>query len=589
MRKLLPLLLLLTLACNFLSAPAITPTLNTTAEPTPPASATLAPATAIRPPTESPAPEPSPTAGGEHHLRPDDITFHPDPQLYSGDIVSLEIGAEGAPPAWQEASVSVYVDVRGGQPMAAGRFGRFGIGERAQATLRWVWDTTGLEGPQTLVIAVTPPGDASAGLAPLDVLTLTVQLLPADQRPMPEPLVSWAEAESECCLFHYLTATAAARDIDLIRSEADRAFARVEEVLGVRQDEKVVFTMLSRLLGHGGFASEEISLTYIDRDPAGVDLNSVFVHEGTHILDRSLSKTRPAIMTEGLAVYVAGGHYKPEALDKRAAALLTLGRYIPLAELADNFYRSQHEIGYLEGGAFITYLVDTYGWERFKGFYGSFQDAPSEAEMLDAALRASFGKGLAALEADWLARLRSLPPDEDQIEDLRLTVELFDTLRRYQQMNDPAAYFLTAWLPDGPEARRRRIVADFVRHPAAPENIALETMLAEAGRALAAGEFETTETLLASVNAVLDANNLFLDPLAASYLEIVTRVGVTGYEAQTIHLDDDTATVTAIRAWPALETLTLTRTASGWRLAGKEFDSRASFSGSIISPFGFGQ
>ncbi|MBM2850072.1 MAG: hypothetical protein HW418_3014 [Anaerolineales bacterium] len=478
MRKLIPFLLLLTLACNLLSIPA-TPTLSAVEGPT--VTATPVPKSATAPPTltaiplatDTPTPAPSSTIEGEYHLQPGDVTFHPDPQLYSGDIVSLEISAQNAAPGWQEASVNVYVGARAGQPVATGQFGKFGIGERAQATFTWVWDTAHLEGPQTVVITVAPKG-ASADIAPLDVLTVTVNLLPASRRPMPEPLAHWAEAESACCVFHYLTGTAAARDIQLIESEADRAFAHVEDVLGVKQNQKVAFTLLSRLLGHGGFASDEISLTYMDRNPTGSNLLIVFEHEGTHVLDRSLAKTRPTIMTEGLAVYVAGGHFKPEDLDKRAAALLTLGRYIPLTDLTNNFYSSQHEIGYLEGGGFITHLVNTYGWARFKTFYGLFQDAPSQAEMLDAALRANFGKGLSDIEAGWLVHLRSLPPDEDQIEDLRLTIELYDTLRRYQQVDDPAAYFLTAWLPDGPEARQRGIVADFVRHPDAPENIALE-------------------------------------------------------------------------------------------------------------------
>ncbi len=587
MRKLLPFLLLFTLACNFLF-PAETPTpAAATATPTPTLTAAPLTLTATPLPTDTPTPAPSSTVEGTYHLQPGDVTFHPDPQLYSGDIVSFEIGAQNAAPSWQEATVNVYVGTREGEPVATGQFEKFGIGERAQATFTWVWDTAHLEGPQTLVVAVAPPGAEKTDLAPLDVLTVTVNLLPASQRPMPEPLAHWAESESVCCVFHYLTGTAAARDIQLIESDADRAFAHVEDVLGVKQGKKVSFTMLSRLLGHGGFASDDISLTYIDRNPAGSDSLIVFEHEGTHILDHALAKTRPTIMTEGLAVYVAGGHFKPEDLDKRAAALLTLGRYVPLADLANTFYLSQHEIGYLEGGAFITYLVNTYGWAHFKTFYGSFQDAPSQAQMLDAALRANFGKGLSDLEADWLAHLRSLPADEDQIEDLRLTIELYDTLRRYQQVDDPAAYFLTAWLPDGPEARKRGIVADFVRHPDAPENIALEAMLSEVGRTLAAGEFDTAEKLLASVNAVLDAHNLFLDPLAASYLEIVTRLEATGYEAQTITLSRDSATVTAIRDWPALETLTLTRTASGWRLAGGDLDARAGYSGSIISAFAF--
>lgn len=583
MRKLLPCLLLFVLACNFL-------TLGPT--PTAPATATLAPtattppptATATPPPTDTPTPAPSPTPEGDSHLRPEDVTFHPDPRLYSGDIVSLEISAENADPSWQDATINVYAGTRESQSIAAGQFGAFGIGGRAQATFQWVWDTTNLEGPQTLVISVDAKGaEGATPLAPLDILTLTVNLLPAAERPMPEPLTRWAEAESVCCVFHYLTGTAAARDIARIEADADRAFAHVEEALGVEQDRKVVFTLLSRLLGHGGFASDEISLTYIDRNAAGSNLANVFAHEGTHILDRQLAKTKPIIMTEGLAVYVAGGHFKPEDLDQRAAALLILGRYIPLTDLANDFYPSQHEIGYLEGGAFVQYLVDTFGWARFKTFYGLFQDAPTEAQMLDAALRANFDKGLTDLEAEWLAHLRSLPPDEDQIEDLRLTVDLYEALRRYQNLNDPAAYFLTAWLPDGSEARERGIVADFVRHPDAPENVALEAMLAEAGRALEAGEFDTTERLLASANVVLDAHNHFADPLAADYLQIATRLRAEGYEAQTITLDEDTATVTAIRDWPALTPLMLTRTAAGWTVAARSLDSGLASSGSIIS------
>jgi hypothetical protein len=141
---------------------------------------------------------------------------------------------------------------------------------------------------------------------------------------------------------------------------------------------------------------------------------------------------------------------------------------------------------------------------------------------------------------------------------LRLTIELYDTLRRYQQLNDSSAYFLSAWLPDGPEARQRGILADFVRHPTAPENIALEVMLVAAQQSLEAGDLAQAARLLASVNAVLDADNLFLDPLAADYLEIVGELLAEGYEPQTIILNGETATITAIRAWPMLDTLTLT-------------------------------
>ncbi len=547
LRLILP-LVLLALACRTLLPGAALPT--------------GAPPAAVAP-TRSPAPPlptstlPAPTATltpapARYGLRPEDVTFHPGPELYSGDIVSLEIDAAHLDPEWGDVRVSVYAGPDRAQPLASETFGSFGIGGRAQATFWWVWDTAGLEGEQSVTLTVEP----AEGGDPLDTLTLTVRLAPAAQRPMPEPLARWAQAESACCVFHYLTGTAAARDIDLIQAEADAALAQVEDALGVRRRDKIPFTLLSRLLGHGGFASSEISLTYLDRNPAGLDLPTVFRHEGVHILDRQIAETRPAFLTEGLAVFVAGGHYKPEDLDRRAAALLALDRFIPLRTLARDFYRAQHEIGYLEAGALVKYLVDVYGWGTFRAMYASLQPAPDELQMLEAGLAAHYGKPLLEIEAEWLAHLRAQAQDPAEIENLRLTIDLFDTLRRYQQQFDPPAYFLSAWLPDGPRARQRGIVADFIRSPRAAENLALEAMLTGAEQALHRGETAEAGRLLQAAQAVLDAGGLFFDPLAARYRRIAQDLLAQGYELQTLDLSGPTPRVTAIRDWPTLETLT---------------------------------
>jgi hypothetical protein len=541
MKKALPYLLLFALACNTL-LPTPAPTRTPTAAPV-----RISPSPTA-PPSPTGSPTPAPTG-----LRPEHITFHPGPELYAGDIVSIQIERPGAEAGWEEARVKVFAGEAVDEPLASDRFGRFGIGGRAQATFWWVWDTAGLAGEQSVTVVI----ESESG-EQLDSLTVHVTLLPAELRPPPEREARWAQAESACCLFHYLTGTAAARDIALITAQADEAFERVEERLGVERERRITFTLLSRLLGHGGFAGSEISLTYIDRNPAGVDLETVFVHEGTHLLDRQIARERPTLLTEGLAVFIAGGHYKPEDLDRRAAALLVLDRYLPLADLARDFYPQQHEIGYLQAGALVNYLVDNYGWEKFKAMYASFQPAPDEAAMLEAGLQAHYGKTLAEVEAEWLTHLRALPVDEDEVEDLRLTVALFDTLRRYQQLYDPAAYYLTAWLPDGREARKRGIVADFIRSPRAPENVALEAMLAAGQEALRQRDFDQAESLVDAVNAVLDANGLFFDPLAARYLRAVGDLAAQGYEAQTLDLFATQPRATAIRNWPTLETIILT-------------------------------
>jgi len=543
MKRVLPLLLLFVLACQTFAPTAVPPT------PLAPL-----PTHSAQPPATPPLPPPAPTTQPETGWSAANLILHPEPHIYSGDIVSFEIVAPEPSQYWVGRRVSVFL---GGVALGSQVLQPGGFSGRVQAEIWWAWDTASYDGEQLLEVSVTSAENEAAQPTPLAVFTTTVRLLPASQRPEPENRAQWARTESVCCIYHYLTHTAAARDIELITEKADAAFEQVEARLGVTRDEKVTFTLLSRLLGHGGFASREISLTYIDRNPAGLHLDTVFIHEGTHILDRQIANERPTILTEGLAVYVAGGHYKPEDLDRRAAAVLTLNQYIPLETLAADFYPQQHEIGYLQAGALVKYLVDTYGWERFRKMYATIQPAPNEAQMLNASLGAHYNLSLAEVEAAWLAHLRTIPVDEDEVENLRLTVAWFDTLRRYQQLNDPSAYYLTAWLPDGQTARERGITADFIRRPTTSENIALETMLSGVEQALERQAYEQAERLLASVNAVLDAGNQFHDPLAAQYLVAVQDLAAQGYEAQVIDLLSPTQLFTGIKNWPELETLTL--------------------------------
>jgi hypothetical protein len=82
-------------------------------------------------------------------------------------------------------------------------------------------------------------------------------------------------------------------------------------------------------------------------------------------------------------------------------------------------------------------------------------------------------------------------------------VDLYDTIRRYQQDLDPSAYFLTAWLLNGPDMRKRGIVADYLRHPDTAENQSLESLLAYASESLFAGRYPETQRTLNAVNTVL--------------------------------------------------------------------------------------
>jgi hypothetical protein len=233
----------------------------------------------------------------------------------------------------------------------------------------------------------------------------------------------------------------------------------------------------------------------------------VLNHESVHWLDRaSGGDLRPTFLLEGLAVYMSGGHFKPEPLIPRAAALLNLNWYIPLRSLADSFYPSQHEIGYLEAGALVQYLVEIYGWEAFNAFYRDIHPAPGglQSDSIDLALRNHFGLTLDQLEENFLAHLLAKPVDPSYIEDVRLSVQFYDTVRRYQQMFDPSAYFQTAWLADAFVMRQKNITADYLRRPDGILNQYLENLLVEADVAFQSGDYTDTAQRLQALNVMLD-------------------------------------------------------------------------------------
>lgn len=517
-----------------------------------------------------------PAPGGPYPTR-----LHPDGELYAGDKVSIEIIAPEEVNA-EGLRAEVRLETPGGEQTDTSKFEGFGIAGRSQATLYWVWDTTGLQaGDYPITYTIQPRGPSWSE---------TVTLLPASDIPPPEPEAHWAEATSECCTLHYITGTAAQRDIDRLLELSDTLVEKVSGELKADYKDRVSITLLPRVLGHGGFTAQDISISYLDRNYAGSSPEIVLNHELVHALDSQLSgDMRPTLLMEGLAVYLSGGHFKPEPLLPRAAALLDLGGYLPLDTLIDNFYPSQHETGYLEAGALVEYMVDTWGWEPFSDFYRDIHPGPeggdsakrwSQSEAMDAALHEHFQISLSELENRFLQALRAEPVTEELRQDVRLSIRQYDAIRRYQQLLDPSAYFMTAWLPDGKSMRQKGIVADFLRHPSALPNVVLETMLASADAYLRAGDYPEAQKHLESIEASLarvevgEEYPIAADALARDYWAVGSLLLADGYQAQRIDLKQNTALAWGTPLGSAagglyLEELELVRSGGSWVLPQK--------------------
>jgi hypothetical protein len=80
--------------------------------------------------------------------------------------------------------------------------------------------------------------------------------------------------------------------------------------------------------------------------------------------------------------------------------------------------------------------------------------------------------------------LLSQPVTDEIRSDLQLSLSTFDTIRRYQALIDPSAYFLSAWMPEVKTMRDRGITADYTRRPQAWENLISEWMLRRVHSAL---------------------------------------------------------------------------------------------------------
>jgi hypothetical protein len=542
------------------------------------------------PTTTKPAPTATPAPPGGFQVR-----LHPDGGLYVGDQVSVEVIAPpnavlkgkkvevraGAPQLENGIAAQVDAALRrstrnlgGGGAVASpgaliGRaeFGPFGIGERNQATLFWAWDTAGLEpGAHSLSFSIQPGGPS---------WTETVTLLPAGEVPYPEPQARWASTETDCCLVYYITGTAAERDLDDLETMIEAQAESVEKRFGARFEKVIPIVLLPRVMGHGGFADEEISVSYLDRNYAGSSPELVLHHELVHILDgRQGGELRPTLFVEGLAVYLSGGHFKPEALMPRMAALLESGRYVPLATLADNFYPAQHETGYLEAAALIEFMVNEWGWQAFTAFYRDIHPHPDklQSKAIEVALQEHFQVSFAVMEQQFIKALRRLPLTEDIRNDARLTLGFYDEVRRYQQLLDPSAYFLTAWLPGNAELRERGIVADYVRRPETLENIALEALLVSTDERLRAFDYTSARRALKAVTAVLDRvearlpNPFSTNPMAADYFGIVQALQAKGYWPQRIEVEGEPPRAWVTRDGGAPELVRLIKGTDGWRV-----------------------
>jgi hypothetical protein len=483
------------------------------------------------------------------------VSVYPSGAVYGGEWVSVAAATDTDP---HGRKVQLRLDRADGAPLAETTFYFNNATLQWDARLAWVWNSAGGDGWHTLYITLA--GDP-AGAAPAPV-RYPVRVLPAAERPALRQNAGWRQTEGKCCDYFYLSGTEAQRDIAELQAMAEAISELIEAKMGggapardAQTAAKLNLVFLPRVYGQGGLVMQEGYISYADRNYTGTDFRVVLEHEMNHLVmnARSGSGLRaPLLFQEGWAVYLTGGHYRvPESLMERAAALLALGKYTPLPELADSFSAAQHEAAYIEAGAFMEYLAGRFGRARVAAMLFDPVGGEAPRRAMDAMLRAHCGCALDACEADWLAALRSKTPGSETVRDVEFTMDMFDLIREYQRAVTAGISMVNLFLPDPARARAEQITADFLPPPATPDAITLELMFLAARDAADGGDWALARELLAAIGEVLEAKARRVpDPagesaLAQRYRDLAAAVLDEGGEPLRIKMQGEEAAVSA--------------------------------------------
>ena len=483
-----------------------------------------------------------------------DVYAYPGPEHYAGDVLTFAIPTDNGFP---EGTFHVSMSLDNAEPREVEAHYSF----FRQVIVPGALDTADLMGRHTLRFSTS---DGLLGE------TYSFEVLPSDQRPVNEKSAAWMLQETDCCVFHFLSDTAAARDIDFIAENFQQGANDFEAWMGKELNAKMNVYLLDRMLNNGGFGGGgTLFISYTDRyfgpTVGSAGLQTLARHEFSHAAGIGFENAGDGLdyNYEGLAVYVAGGHYKPEPLAQRGAALYDLGHYAPVSE-----FIPQHELSYLHAALILSYIEDTYGQEKLWEFLNADDDAPDEQWLpVGDAVQIALGIPLAEFDDGFRAWLEKNEPGT-QLEDLRLTIELQDARREYQTMYAPQPLFLIMDVPDmvidiilSPENRSL-----WLREPHAPANIALELLIANAQRAILSGAYPEAERLIETIKSVISTGGLE-DPLAKEYLDIVLAVREAGYEALYLSLQNGYATVQVTNEPPNTTVLHLQKIGEAWQIS----------------------
>lgn len=183
--------------------------------------------------------------------------------------------------------------------------------------------------------------------------------------------------ETEHYVFRYAAGSLAEREIEAIVSLQERAYERLVDLFGFEMPQRIEYLLTDSPEANVQALSE---LFHMEPCPAnGLSIGPNYVlgaycdeakavgaHEVAHLFSYQLCMPRTELLSEGLAMYADGSFWgKPN--EDWVGEFLKNGACVSVRELAseERFYAHPSQITYPIAGAFVGFLMETLGKERF--------------------------------------------------------------------------------------------------------------------------------------------------------------------------------------------------------------------------------
>lgn len=189
--------------------------------------------------------------------------------------------------------------------------------------------------------------------------------------------IEYKRFKSEHYIFYFEPNSLADQEIEEIAKEQENCFQSICNTLGITFTEKICYYLMD--------SPEKVGILFGGNDPINAfavlgenkiyavynpDVKCIGFHEDTHLISATLGIPQSEFLLEGLAMFFDKTWWGLQN-ERWACYYKTKSQDISIKSMLEtkDFYSFDCMIFYPISGAFIQFLIDRYGLERFKTLY----------------------------------------------------------------------------------------------------------------------------------------------------------------------------------------------------------------------------